>query len=152
MHNAALKILKALEKNGELTLEEISALIPQRQGDHRDFYVFASLVAIGYVDDDKLPDPNEPNPKNRKEGLLAREYFASHDAEQTASYDNWTWQRVGETALREQPFSLTGKGSLFLSEYRSKRFERLFSLGTGILVGIVVAVVGAYVRAELGKV
>jgi len=151
MQNAALKILKALEKNGELTLEEISALIPRRIGDHRDFYVLASLVTIGYVDDDKMPNSNEPKIIDRKEGLLAREYFSSHNAEQSASYENWVWQRIGATTLREQPFSLTGKGSLFLSEYRSKQFERLFSLATGILVGIVVAVIGAYVRVELGK-
>lgn len=109
------------------------------------------LLAIGYVDDDKVPDPNKPARKKRKEALLAREYYASHDAGQTATFGIWSWSRGGELALREQPFTLTGKGSLFLSEYRSKRKERLFSLGTGIVVGIVVAVVGAYVRFELGK-
>jgi hypothetical protein len=149
--NAALRILRALEENGELSLEEISTLIPRKFGGHRDFYVFASLVAIDYVDDDKLPDPNEPAKQNGKESLLAREYYASHDAEQTATFENWTWSRSGGKALREQPFTLTGKGSLFLSEYRSKQFERLFSLGTGIVVGMIVAVVGAYVRVELGN-
>lgn len=151
MKNSALKVLRALEDNGELSLEEISTLIPKKFGDHRDFYVFASLVAIGYVDDDKVPDPNGPPKKKRKEALLAREYYASHDADQTATFGVWSWSRYGGLALREQPFTLTGKGSLFLSEYRSKRQERLFSLGAGIIVGIVVAVVGAYVRFELGK-
>ena len=65
--------------------------------------------------------------------------------------DNWSWRKAGGGYLKDQPFMLTGEGSLFLSEYRSKRFERVFSLGTGILVGIIVAVVGAYVRAELGN-
>lgn len=151
MRNSALKILRALEEKGELSLEDISTLIPKKFGDHRDFYIFASLVAIGYVDDDKVPDPNKPARKKRKEALLAREYYASHDAGQTATFGIWSWSRGGESALREQPFTLTGKGNLFLSEYRSKRKERLFSLGTGIVVGIVVAVVGAYVRFELGK-
>ena len=151
MKNTALKILMKLEECGELSLADISKLIPRKFGDHRDFYVFASLVAIGYVDDEKLPDPNSQSTKEKKEALLAREYFACHDAEEVASFENWSWRKAGGGYLKDQPFMLTGEGSLFLSEYRSKRFERVFLLGTGILVGIIVAVVGAYVRAELGN-
>lgn len=151
MRNTAIKILRGLEENGELSLEDISKLIPSKFGDHRDYYVFASLVATGYVDDESLPDPNDSYARNKKESLLAREYYACCGAEITASFRNLSWTKAGGGNLKDQPFTLTGKGSLFLSEYRSKRFERLFSLGTGIFVGIIVAVVGAYVRAELSS-
>lgn len=44
--------MEALEKNGELTLEQIAKLIPIKHKDHRDFYILASLITLGLIDDD----------------------------------------------------------------------------------------------------
>jgi len=55
-----------------LSLEKIAYLLPKKFKDHRDFYAFASLVAIGYVDNDHLLDKDNPNPNRYKEQLLAR--------------------------------------------------------------------------------
>ena len=77
MKDIALKILGKLEKNGEMTLEELSQMIPKIHGDHRDFYVLSSLVSNGYLDDDMLVDDNKPNPNRHKEQLLARKYYSS---------------------------------------------------------------------------
>lgn len=146
MKNTAQKILEALERNGELSLEQIAALIPKKFGDHRDFYIFACLVTAGYIDDDRLIDDENPDPNRSKEQLLAREYFASSTADQTAKYENFTWSRHGGVGLKDQKFALSGSGSLYLTESRAKRFDRLFALSSGIVVGILVAIVGAYLR------
>jgi len=148
MKNVALRVLLEIERQGELSLEEIASLLPKKHKDHRDFYIFAGLVAIGYIDNDHLLEQDNPNPNRNKEQLLSREYFACSTEERSASYENHTWSRSGgSSTLKGQKFALTGKGSLYLSEYRAKRFDRIFTLSSGILVGIIVAIVGAYIRA-----
>lgn len=148
MQNSALKILKELENSGELSLEEIGNLIPKKHRNHKDFYVFASLVSEGLVDDYLLTDSSRPDPNSHKEQLLARKYFACSTAERSAKYEGKSWSITSGT-LKGQTFALSGKGSLFLSEYRTKRFDRIFTLSSGIFVGILVAVISAYVRSIL---
>jgi len=150
LKSIALKILQKLEKNGEMTLEEISKLIPKMYGDHRDFYIFSSLVSNGYLDDDLLEDEN-PDPNRHKDQLLARKYYACSTAEKIAQFENMTWSiHGGNRALKYQKFALSGKGSLYLSEFRARRFDRVFTLASGIIVGILVALVGAYFRSKFG--
>ena len=83
MNTTAMKILLALERHGELTLEEISKLIPKRHGDHRDFYVLASLIKRGLVDDPWMPDEkiNQSSGQSSKEQLLAWKLYAMSSAE-----------------------------------------------------------------------
>ena len=147
MKSIAIKVLREIERGGELSLEEIASLLPRKHQDHRDFYILASLVAIGYIDTDHLLEQDQPDPNRSKEQLLAREYFACSTEEKIAKYENRTWSRHGgDSTLKGQKFALTGKGSLYLSEYRAKRFDRIFTLSSGILVGIIVAIAGAYFR------
>jgi hypothetical protein len=151
LKNIALKILRKLENNGEMTLEELSQIIPKIHGDHRDFYVFASLVSNGYLDDETLVDDDKPNPNRYKEQLLARKYYACSTAEKTAKFGNLTWSiHGGDSTLKDQKFALSGKGNLYLSEFRARRFDRVFTLASGIIVGIVVALAGAYLRSKFG--
>lgn len=151
MKDIALKILGKLEKNGEMTLEELSQMIPKIHGDHRDFYVLSSLVSNGYLDDDMLVDDDKPNPNRHKEQLLARKYYVCSTADKTAKFENLTWSiHGGDSALKYQKFALSGKGSFYLSEFRARRFDRVFTLASGIIVGILVALVGAYFRSKFG--
>lgn len=147
MNGIALKILIQLEEKGEMSLEEIGMMLPKKHKDHRDFYIFASLVSIGYIDDYLLVDNEKADPNKDKEQLLAREYFACSTADKKASYKNHNWMISGDNeTLKGQTFALSGKGSLFLSEIRANRFDRFFTISTGIIVGIVVAIISAYAR------
>ena len=118
-------------------------------GDRRDFYVFACLVLTGYIDDDRMIDEENPDPNNSKEQLLARDCFASSTADETAKYENLTWSRHGGVGLKDQKSALSGTGSLYLAESRAKSFDRGFALSSGIVVGILVATTGAYLRANV---
>lgn len=142
MKGHAIKILKMLEKHGELTLEEISKYIPKKHQDHRDFYIFASLVSSKMIDDDLLTNQNNSNPDKYKEQILARKYFACSSADQHAEFGALSWSCHGGS-LKGQTFALTGNGSLYLSERRAKRTERIFVLFSGVFVGIVVAFISA---------
>lgn len=150
LKNISLMIMKKLEENGEMTLEEISLIIPKIHGDHRDFYIFSSLVSNGYLDDETLINNENIDANRHKEQLLARKYYACSTAEKTAKFGNLAWSiHGGDSSLKGQKFALSGKGSLYLSELRAKRFDRVFTLASGITVGILVALVGAYFRSKL---
>ena len=149
MSSTALSILKAIEKAGDLPLEEISALIPKKYNDHRDFYVFASLVTQGLVDDGMEPDPRQPAEERQepKEQLLSWKYFAMSSAEKTASYRGRSWSiHGGNETLRGQRFALSAKGHLYISEQATKRFDRAFAIGSGMLIGIVVALAAVLIE------
>lgn len=149
MSSSAQKILKALEKAGDLSLEEISALIPKTYKDHRDFYVFASLVTQGLIDDGMLRDQKTLAEKQYepKEQLLSWKYFAMSTGEKNASYRNHAWSiHGGDETLKGQRFALSGKGHLYLDEAAAKRFDRIFAIGSGIFIGIVVALVAVLIE------
>ena len=147
MQGLAIKILKALESSGEMRLNEIAEIIPKKFNDHRDFYILASLKANGFIDDDLLQD--EKSDLNNKEQLLARTYHASNTSNDKAEYLGTTYSIIGGGSLHDKIFSLTGKGSLHLSEFRAKRKDRIITLTSGIVVGILVAFVGAYLRGKM---
>lgn len=149
MNATAMKILLALEKHGELTLEEISKLMPKRHDDHRDFYILASLIKRGLVDDPWTPDEktNQSSGQSSKEQLLAWKLYAMSSAEKSASYKNhhYSIHGNGET-LKGQIFSISGLGEIAISESRTKRFDRAFTIGSGILIGIVVALAAVLIE------
>ncbi|MFN3439687.1 MAG: hypothetical protein ACK41V_18480 [Acidovorax sp.] len=149
MNSTAIQILLALEKHGELTLEEISKIIPKIHGDHRDFYVLASLIKRGLVDDPWIPDEktNQSSGHASKEQLLAWKLFAMSNAEKSASYKNHSYSIHGNgETLKGQIFSMSGLGEIAISEARTKRFDRAFSIGSGILIGIVVALAAVLIE------
>lgn len=149
MISPATKILLALEQSGEMTLEEIAKLIPKRHGDHRDFYVLASLIKRGLIDDPWLASNSASNisVQNVKEQLLARELYAMSAAERKATYENRTWSiHGGVETLKGQKFALSGLGQLSLDDARTKRFDRAFVIGSGLLIGIVVALAAVLIE------
>jgi hypothetical protein len=148
MKNVALKILKALERESELSLEEIRNLLPARFNDHRDFYVFASLVAQDFIAEPTLPNPDaDPKFFARTEQLLARKYFACSTAEKRVTYENRSWTIAGEgETLKGQKFALSGKGYLYLREARTKRFDRAFTIVAGMLIGVIVALCSVLIQ------
>ena len=149
--NIANLILCELEKNGELTIGEVAKLLPNKYQDHRDFYIFASLVAEGLIDDPFLVESDNPDPNKSKTQILARKYFAMSTADKSVTYEGRTWSiHGGKETLKGQKVALSGKGSLYLRESRSKRYDRIFSLLSGIIVGIIVAIVAAHIRRVIG--
>ncbi len=52
MSNIVIRLLKEIDKNGEVSLFELSKLITKKHNDHRDFYPIAFLVANDLLDDE----------------------------------------------------------------------------------------------------
>lgn len=149
MSSTAEAILKAIDSAGDMSLEEISGLIPRKHNDHRDFYVFACLVRHGLIDDGMHAAPTEAVGERQepKEQLMSWKYFAMSTADKTATYKGRTWSiHGGGETLKGQRFALSAKGHFLLSEQSTKRYDRAFSIGSGMLIGIVVALAAVLIE------
>lgn len=137
MIDLSLKILKKIEKEGEVKLSVISSLLPKIYGDHRDFYPFASLITQGLVEDSLVkkdePDKN-PEYTSLKLQVLAWKLFATSSGDYKATYKGVTWSC--KEKLSDHLYSLTGKGYLYLNEDRSKKFEKRFTFLIAIFSAI----------------
>jgi hypothetical protein len=130
MSHISLDILRNLEKEGEMTISDIAFLLPKRHGDHRDFYPFASLIVQGLVEDSSLEKDTmdrNPNYTSFKLQTVAWRLFAS-DADYEAEYKNVKWLRSKDRKFRDELYTLTGNGYLYLNENRIKRDEKRFTL------------------------
>ncbi|MCI5150247.1 MAG: hypothetical protein D3916_12815, partial [Candidatus Electrothrix sp. MAN1_4] len=103
MLNTSLKILKKLEKEGEVKISDISLLLPKKYADHRDFYPFASLITQGLVEDSLVKEDTQdrnPDYTSLKLQILAWRLFATSNADYEAKYKGVTWNC--EEKLSEQ--------------------------------------------------
>ncbi|WP_156427872.1 hypothetical protein [Thiohalocapsa sp. ML1] len=151
MDNASLTILRRLERDGEVTLANISLLLRKKYGDHRDFYPLAALITQGFVEDAVLAaDTMDKNPdyRNLKLQALSWKLFATSNADHKAEYKGHSWLIGGQgEKLKDQLYSLTGAGHLYLDEIRSNSNERRFTL----LIAIFSAVFASALTYYLGK-
>ena len=148
MPNTTITILRRLRESGELTIQELAKLLPLQHGDHRDFYLLASLVARGLIDDPYFPAKDQ-NGTRVKEQLLARKFYATAFADKSATYQGHTWSihGSGET-LKDQKYALSGLGQIYLEEFETKRADRLWSIATSTVAGIAVALATFYLGVK----
>lgn len=139
MSNIVIKLLKDIDKHGELSLSDLSKQIPRKHDDHRDFYPIAYLVSNGLLDDEYF---QKRELVDLKEQLLAREFYACHNAEKEASDGDRQFTAMGAgQKLKDQKFALSAKGSVYLADSVTRRNDRLAALGTGVFVGVITAIV-----------
>jgi hypothetical protein len=151
MDNASLRILRKLEKDGEVKLADISLLLRKRNGDHRDFYPLAALITQGLVEDSMLANETmdkNPDYKNLKLQALSWKLYATSNADNKAEYKGHSWLIAGHgEKLKDQLCFLTGAGYLYLDEVRSSSNEKQFTL----LIAIFSAVFASALTYYLGK-
>ena len=146
MSDIALKILRKLQRDGDAALEEIARIIPKRHKDHRDFYVLVSLIARGLIVEPFISTP-EKEIRQTNEQVLAYKYFAMSTADTSTSYKNYSWSISGDgETLKAQRLALSGLGYLYLSERATKRFDRAFAIGSGIFIGVAVALIAVLIE------
>jgi hypothetical protein len=151
MKNSSFIILKKLEKNGEMKLCDIAKLLPAKYNDHRDFHPLASLITQGLVEDSLVENntlDKNPDYKNLKTQVLAWKLFATSTAEYKAEYNGHSWFIGGKGEyLKDQLYSLTGYGHLFLEDTRNKERDKRFTF----LIAIFSAIFASSLTYYLGK-
>lgn len=134
--NLTIKILEVLKAKGELTLEELVKLIPNETNDHRDLYPLASLISLGYIEDDLLIPIEEKKIENIH--LIAYKLYAWSTADDSAQYKNLSWISPN-SKLKERTYAITGDGYLYLERELTRNRDRRFAF----LLAILSAVLGS---------
>lgn len=143
--NLTINILKVLKKEGELTLEEIAKLIPKKTNDHRDFYPLASLISMGYMEDDMRTSIE--NKKKENIHLIAYKLFAWSKADHDfAEYKGNSW-RTSHSRLKDGKFAITGEGYLYLERELTRNSDRKFAF----LLAILSAVLGSSITTLIAN-
>ena len=140
MQTSSRRILEKLEKNGEMSLENLAKLLPKKHLNHIDFYPLASLIQQGHVEDSLFGGSHsnqDLKEKISKLQYIAWELYALHDADKSASYRDQTWNLIGNGRFKDQLYTLTAKGYLQLEELRrnesSQRIVVLVSILSALL-------------------
>jgi len=128
--NVTLKILETLVGKGELTLEELVKLLPKKTNDHRDLYPLASLISLGYIEDDLMTPIEEKKIENIH--LIAYKLYAWSTADDSAQYKNLSWISPN-SKLKERAYAITGDGFLYLERELIRNSDRRFAFLLAIL-------------------
>ena len=132
--NLTIKILEVLKAEGELTLEELVRLIPKKTNDHIDLYPLASLISLGYIEDDMLT-PIEDK-KNENIHLIAYKLYAWSTADHDfAEYKGYSW-RTSNSRLKDRKLAITGEGYLYLDRELTRNSDRRFAFLLAILSAV----------------
>lgn len=141
--NLTIKILEILREKGELTLQDLFNLIPKKSNDHRDLYPLASLISLGYIEDDMLT----PIADKKKENihLIACKLYAWSTADDDfAEYKDISWKTSG-SKLKDRKLAITGEGYLYLDRELTRTNDRRFSF----LLAILSAVLGSSITSVI---
>ena len=111
----------------------------------------ASLITQGLVEDslvEKNTFDKNPDYKNIKIQLLTWKLFATSNAENNAEYKGHSWFISGKDEhLKDQLYSLTGYGYLFLEDTRNKEHDKCFTF----LIAIFSAIFASSLTYYFGK-
>lgn len=141
--NLTIKILKVLREKGELTLEDLFNLIPKNSKGHRDLYPLASLISLGYLEDDMLTPIEDKKKENIY--LIAYKLYAWRKADDDfAEYKDISW-KTSCSKLKHGKFAITGEGYLYLDRELTQTNDRRFLF----LLAILSAVLGSPITSVI---
>lgn len=140
MEFSGFDILKVLVKRREMTYGEFFSLLPKKYNDHRDCYLFASLLEAGFIGH-SLPKPEnymEIPRLNLGAYTLAEQFYINNMREDEKEYKGIKISGGASYSESELVFC-TAKADLYFAELEEKRRDRFYALGVGIVVAIVAA-------------
>ena len=142
MENISHKILKELKDKKEINLGQILKLLPKKYSDHRDIYPLVNLITGGYVDSIMSQAGKDIFiAKNRE---LAITLY-------TISFGKGNFEYIGQQISNSgdaigQLFFCTAKADLYLEEQSLLRSDKIWTLASGIFIGIIVAALSSVFR------
>ncbi len=148
--NLTTKILEVLKVEGELFLEELVRLIPKKTNDHRNLYPLASLISLGYIEDDMMASIEEKKKENIH--LIAYKLYAWSVVDGNFSeYKGISW-RTSDSRLKDQVFAITGEGYLYLERELTRNGDRRFTILLAILSAVLGSSLTALISNSIGSV
>lgn len=151
-------LLSKIVKQREITIGQLKELVPRKFGDHRDYYVVASLITGGYLEctmhmqgDPKqiagvsTSDREEIWFSRMKEFWVARQIYSMTLGPGEHKYEGTTYGNPSGI-LDERVFP-AAKAFLHFNSEQLKRKDQIITLAIGIIIGLVTAVATAFLTA-----
>lgn len=146
MHGDATKLLKVLAKNGEVTLEKAMFLTSTKFKDHRRYYPLALLLEEGYAGATVGNGDKGEAPEFSYATFL---YMLTLPKDKDGATYYMGMRSTGGIKAENERVYLRAKGALYLEEKTARARERVYSLVVAVSVGIIVALVSAWLRGDI---
>ncbi|MDG5501275.1 hypothetical protein [Marinobacter sp. BGYM27] len=144
MRGIAKTILKAVEKEGEITLAKALSLASPKLSGHRRQYPLALLLQEGYVGATVHDDPSngtDHSPEFHNARFLHMLTLPKNENGETRYLGI---RATGSIDPDKDLVFISAKGMLYLEEQSSKVKERVYSFVVAVAVGILVAAVSTW--------
>jgi hypothetical protein len=138
MRSASLQVIRRLAAVREMALREVDTLVPKITNDHRDYYELATLIKSGYVD---LEVQRDGQPLHLSSEMMLSINLYMWVKGRDDEFEYMGIRSEGADLSTERLFA-TSKAYLYLDELRSKRNERLWTIGIAIATAAIAAVLG----------
>jgi hypothetical protein len=149
MRGIARKLLRTVEKEGEISLAKALALASSKISDHRRQYPLALLLQEGYLGGTVHGDPaNGPDysPEYTNAQFL---HMLTLPKDENGKVHYMGVRSSGSLDPEKDRVFITAKGMLYLEEQASKVNERIYSFVVAVSVGILVATLSAWFGGDV---
>lgn len=146
MRGVANKILKAVEKEGEITLADALSLADSNVSDHKRQYPLALLLQEGYVGATVHGDTAMNSPEFHNARFL---HMLTLPKDENGCVHYMGIRSSGGLAPHQDRVFITAKGMLYREQQSAKVKERLYSFIVAVSVGILVAAVSAWLAGNV---
>lgn len=136
MNSSALRILRKVARDGDMSLADAIALADSTHGDHRDQYPLAMLLEGEYLGMTITHTPPTGAEKMREYSIATTLHMFRIQKRGDGSVEYRGIVSTGSIEPKQERVFLKAKGALYLGEARQKRRDRLASFIVGVLVAV----------------
>jgi hypothetical protein len=149
MNRTSLRILKKVERIGEVSLADAIRLAKPRHKSHVDQYPLALLLEEGYLGATVNHNPPAGAEKMREYSLATMLHMFSVPKNKHGDVEYLGIVSTGGLDPKNERVFLKAKGSLYLDERRQKWSDRAWFFLLGLIAGMLTNIVSAWVKGQL---
>jgi hypothetical protein len=149
MNGSALRILKTVAKGGEVSLSAATEMAEKIHGNHIDQYPLALLLEEGFLGMTINYDPPDGAEEMREFGVARTLHMFNLPKDSNGSVSYLGITTSGGLDPKTEKVFIKAKGALYLDVNSQRLWDRIWTFAGGFGAGILVAVVGAWVKQAL---
>ena len=145
MEYVSYSLLRRIVREREVNLSEITQSLPRRFGDHRDFYPLATLYTAGHIGSTFKAGKDPDFDSNL---YLAALFHTACLGPGKQSYMMFTFFNSEDGRSHEAVYA-TAKADMYFAELRHKRIDRVITLVSSVVVGVLSALLTLAAKSTL---
>jgi len=149
MNGVALRILKNVAKQGDVSLAAAIRMAKPRHRDHLDQYPLALLLESGYLGVTINHIPPNGAEEMREFSLATALHMFTLPKNSSGVIHYLGIKSSGSIDPEKARVFLKAKGSLYLDEHMQRFWDRFWSFVLGFAAGLLVNIAAAWVKGQL---